>query len=177
MAIMHSHIPAKRFCVSALSALLFVSLHTASAQSNSSALEQLLKSSKANPSLANQLSPTISDSLQQLLRERQSNQQIVDTSAVDSSRSDTLVQPPQRSIYQKLFAGQTIHPDSLMSTLDIFGHDIFSRNANAPANNEAQNVPASYAIGPGDELIVSLWGRINEEHRLSVDRNGAIQLP
>jgi protein involved in polysaccharide export with SLBB domain len=177
MAITYSRILSKRSCVNtltALASLLIVALQPVAAQSNANALNQLLKT---NPALASQLSPAVNDSLQQLLHNRQSQPSRSDTTTtVDSAPADSIIQP-KRSIYQKLFAGQTIHPDSLMRTLDIFGHDIFARNTNTAISNETQAVPATYAIGPGDELIVSLWGRLNEEHRLSVDRNGSIKLP
>src|SRR5260370_356786 len=38
-------------------------------------------------------------------------------------------------------------------------------------------VPAEYAIGPGDELYVRLWGQLNVELRATVDRNGQVFIP
>jgi protein involved in polysaccharide export with SLBB domain len=38
-------------------------------------------------------------------------------------------------------------------------------------------VPARYAIGPGDELLIRVWGKIDLDTRVVVDRNGQISLP
>ena len=38
-------------------------------------------------------------------------------------------------------------------------------------------VSSEYIIGTGDEIILSLWGRINAEHYLIVDRDGNIAIP
>jgi len=38
-------------------------------------------------------------------------------------------------------------------------------------------VPAGYAIGPGDELLIRAWGKIDLDARVVVDRNGQISLP
>ncbi len=41
------------------------------------------------------------------------------------------------------------------------------------------NVPVGddYVIGPGDQLILYFWGRINQTLTLQVDRNGQIEIP
>jgi protein involved in polysaccharide export with SLBB domain len=38
-------------------------------------------------------------------------------------------------------------------------------------------VPADYAIGPGDELLIRAWGKIDIDASVTVDRNGQISLP
>jgi polysaccharide export outer membrane protein len=38
-------------------------------------------------------------------------------------------------------------------------------------------VPADYVIGPGDELYIRLWGQLNVELRVTVDRNGQVFVP
>jgi protein involved in polysaccharide export with SLBB domain len=37
--------------------------------------------------------------------------------------------------------------------------------------------PADYVIGPGDEVLVTLWGTVDAELRLQVDRSGSIAIP
>jgi protein involved in polysaccharide export with SLBB domain len=37
-------------------------------------------------------------------------------------------------------------------------------------------VPADYAIGPGDELLIRVWGKVDLDARVTVDRNGQISL-
>ncbi|MGL6181313.1 MAG: polysaccharide biosynthesis/export family protein, partial [Aestuariivirga sp.] len=38
-------------------------------------------------------------------------------------------------------------------------------------------VPADYLISPGDEIVLSMWGSVDAELRLIVDRSGRITLP
>ena len=38
-------------------------------------------------------------------------------------------------------------------------------------------VPADYVVGPGDELLIRAWGKIDLDSRVTVDRNGQVYLP
>lgn len=38
-------------------------------------------------------------------------------------------------------------------------------------------VPADYIVGPGDEVLVTLWGSVDADLRLIVDRGGRISIP
>jgi protein involved in polysaccharide export with SLBB domain len=71
-----------------------------------------------------------------------------------------------------------VYPDSQLPHLKIFGLEMFSKarpTTFAPA--DFTSVPSSYPINSGDEIIVLLWGRINEEYRLRVSRDGSINIP
>lgn len=82
------------------------------------------------------------------------------------------------SVYEKMVRGTTIHPDHILSDLKVFGHEVFSKStAPSLSSNGHVSVPANYPIGSGDEIVILLWGRINEEYRLTVDRDGKIKIP
>jgi protein involved in polysaccharide export with SLBB domain len=83
------------------------------------------------------------------------------------------------SVYEKIFSGRGIFPDSLIPFLRIFGHEVFSRKQGYQfgASDNLGGVPAGYPIRPGDEIRVHLWGRINEEHTLRVSREGTVTIP
>lgn len=61
--------------------------------------------------------------------------------------------------------------------LKRFGLDLFSGQPStfAPTNNTP--VPVDYVIGPGDSLIVSIFGKDEQTHEVMVDREGAIVVP
>ncbi len=63
------------------------------------------------------------------------------------------------------------------SGLKIFGHELFSRPSSTFAPISQLPVSDSYVIGPGDEIKVLMWGRIDAEYSLVVDREGVIQFP
>lgn len=68
---------------------------------------------------------------------------------------------------------QLVRPDTL--TLQQFGHNIFRNSQIGEINNAA--IPESYLLGPGDNIIISLWGRVQQEWDLTVDREGKVFIP
>jgi protein involved in polysaccharide export with SLBB domain len=62
-------------------------------------------------------------------------------------------------------------------SLPAFGYSVF--NYSPTTFQPAQNVPTptNYVIGPGDELIISLWGETQLVHDLFVSKNGDIYIP
>ncbi len=64
-----------------------------------------------------------------------------------------------------------------VSGLKPFGYDLFkdSTSTFAPINDVP--VPADYVVGPGDQLLVQLFGSQNRSLRLVVGRDGRINLP
>ncbi|HON09253.1 MAG TPA: SLBB domain-containing protein [Chitinispirillaceae bacterium] len=100
-----------------------------------------------------------------------------DSISLDSS----LLNKPQSenySVYEKLLRAEDINPDSIIFSLKMFGYDIFEKSKPSTfAPTDFASVPADYPINVSDEIIVNLWGRINEEYRLKVERDGKIVIP
>lgn len=62
-------------------------------------------------------------------------------------------------------------------TLPAFGYNIFTY---APTTFEPSvNIPApkNYVVGPGDEIVISLWGATQIVHKLTVAKDGSIYIP
>lgn len=57
-----------------------------------------------------------------------------------------------------------------------FGYDLFISSA---PFEPSQNMPVNpdYVLGPGDELRISIWGKINADHSVTIDRDGKINMP
>ncbi len=58
-----------------------------------------------------------------------------------------------------------------------FGYDIF---ANMPSSFSAPTniaVPANYLLGPGDELAVILYGKLNQSSVVEINRDGLVDFP
>jgi polysaccharide biosynthesis/export protein len=129
-----------------------------------------------DPSLARRASqPGAADSL--LLGVRGNGQNRLDSARLESdSATDSIVQIEPRSAYQRLFRGEILNPDSLLDSLRVFGRDAFAQKTSAAAATQLA-VPAQYPMGPGDEIVLLLWGRLNEQHRLSVGRDGTVNVP
>ena len=72
---------------------------------------------------------------------------------------------------------QLMVSDSVGKMLPIYGASLFRQPPSTFAPVENVPVPADYVIGPGDELYVRLWGQLNVELRVTVDRNGQVFVP
>jgi len=60
-----------------------------------------------------------------------------------------------------------------------FGADLVTAMGDRPAAamEDSPLVPDDYLVGPGDEVLVTLWGSVDAELRLPVDRAGRISIP
>jgi polysaccharide export outer membrane protein len=97
-----------------------------------------------------------------------------------NARPLRLTPQPALSSIEKAFRGLDLNappqqpsPQGLLQ----YGYSLFNRPVStfAPGNNLP--VSSDYLVGPGDELKVLMWGRINHSYDLQVDRSGAIAIP
>ena len=61
--------------------------------------------------------------------------------------------------------------------LPIYGENLFRSVPSTFAPLNMAPVPPDYVIGPGDELRIRLWGQVNTQANVRVDRSGDIYLP
>jgi protein involved in polysaccharide export with SLBB domain len=61
--------------------------------------------------------------------------------------------------------------------LPVYGRRLFDQVPTTFAPVERVPVPADYVLGPGDELLIRAWGKIDLDSRVTVDRNGQVYLP
>jgi len=64
----------------------------------------------------------------------------------------------------------TVQKDSL------FGYDFFNNPNISFTPNLNLATPANYQLGPGDELLIDIWGASQNNYRKQVDRKGAIKI-
>ncbi|MHB8108681.1 MAG: SLBB domain-containing protein [Syntrophorhabdaceae bacterium] len=66
----------------------------------------------------------------------------------------------------------------ISTDLKPFGFEFFQEGA-SKVTTERQDVPVpgNYIVGPGDEVRILLWGRVNSQHNLMVDKDGNITVP
>jgi protein involved in polysaccharide export with SLBB domain len=67
--------------------------------------------------------------------------------------------------------------DSAGRPLPLFGQAMFEQPPSTFAPLDLLQVPGDYIIGPGDELQVRIWGQIEADLRVIVDRSGQIYIP
>lgn len=66
---------------------------------------------------------------------------------------------------------------ALGHSLPVFGRGLFRGGSSSFAPSTSITVPSDYVIGPGDELLIRAWGKIDIDLQLTVDRNGQIFIP
>ncbi|OGP22404.1 MAG: hypothetical protein A2054_03965 [Deltaproteobacteria bacterium GWA2_55_10] len=83
----------------------------------------------------------------------------------------------KESAPKTLFERYVAEPGAQEISLKLapFGYDLFSEAA--PAASQDLPVASDYVVGPGDEIDLLLWGRVNGRYNLTVGREGAIQFP
>jgi len=107
---------------------------------------------------------TPTDEQGRLMREEEQRQ-------LQASQNQPPLPPEPPSPFQQMVEATT------GEKLDIYGVSLFRR---VPTTfSPVQNVPVgqAYVLGPGDELVVQLSGQINRQMRLTVNREGDIQIP
>lgn len=67
--------------------------------------------------------------------------------------------------------------DAAGRPLPVFGRQLFDQVPATFAPMDRVPVPANYVLGAGDELLIRVWGKIDLQARVSVDRNGQIFVP
>ena len=72
---------------------------------------------------------------------------------------------------------QNFLEQSVGRALPMYGYNLFNQPPSTFAPISDIPVPQDYVIGPGDEIVLTGWGQVDINLRVTVDRNGAISLP
>jgi protein involved in polysaccharide export with SLBB domain len=67
--------------------------------------------------------------------------------------------------------------DSAGRALPLFGQSLFRQSPSTFSPVDWTQVPSDYIIGPGDELQIKVWGQVEANLRVIVDRAGQIYIP
>jgi len=59
----------------------------------------------------------------------------------------------------------------------LFGYNFFNNPNISFTPNLNLTTPSNYELGPGDELVINLWGAAENTYDVAVDRTGAIRIP
>lgn len=79
------------------------------------------------------------------------------------------------SEFEQYIAGDVI--SELPAKIRQFGYDLFRNPPSTFAPVEKVPVGPDYVMGPGDEIKVAVWGKVEGQWSVVVDRDGNISLP
>jgi protein involved in polysaccharide export with SLBB domain len=79
------------------------------------------------------------------------------------------------STFEQFIAGESV--STISTRISQFGYDLFKDAS--PAFVPSANVPVGpdYVVGPGDEIKITVWGKIEGTWHVTIDRDGNISLP
>lgn len=72
---------------------------------------------------------------------------------------------------------QQMAADSAGRPLPLFGQSLFDLAPSTFAPMDQLQVPTDYIIGPGDGLQITIWGQLEANLRVTVDRSGQVYIP
>ena len=99
------------------------------------------------------------------------------SSSEDSSASQLLALDAEAAHAKDIATEfQLFVADSLGHALPLFGYNLFGPVPSTFAQGDRIPVTANYIIGPGDEILIRVWGQIEFDARAAVDRSGDIYL-
>ncbi len=87
------------------------------------------------------------------------------------NRQDEFLPPDPITDFQRLVRSST------GEMLPIFGRDLFRQAPSTFAPADQIPVTNDYVVGPGDQLLVRLWGPESFNSQLTVDTSGSIYIP
>jgi protein involved in polysaccharide export with SLBB domain len=98
-----------------------------------------------------------------------------ETTITDTIQAGQTTGPAQPSPIERLVSGEL--GGEVSGKLTQFGYDVFQKPVSTFA--PVTNVPVGpdYIVGPGDAFTVTLWGRVNAQYVVEIDRSGQIVLP
>ncbi len=91
----------------------------------------------------------------------------------DTRRSTTATPPVPRGEFE-LFVQRLVGPRPIIRR---FGAELVTQTEDRNVAEFSPLVPADYVVKPGDEVLVTLWGSVNGDLKLKVDRTGRISIP
>ena len=85
--------------------------------------------------------------------------------------------PPRRSDFE-LFVRRLANVEPTDNdSIRRLGAELMTEGDRPDSQDALPRVPADYVVTPGDELVVTIWGSVDADLRLVVDRSGQILIP
>ncbi len=100
-------------------------------------------------------------------------------SSVSFSNQDTNYYLPPESSLPPADSGKSSESDKAPTEndLEIFGYNLFDGTEESFSPILEATPPTDYKLGPGDNVLVNLWGRVDMQLDLTIDREGKVFIP
>lgn len=149
----------------------------AQAQGFTPSAEQIQQFKSMSPAQQQQMAEAAGIDLGALINSHQTSKQPVLSEADIPPNSP----PPQQTEDAQSAAADKQNKSDVDRTdvtkLPLFGRDIFQNTLDSFRPATDIPIPANYIMGPGDTLVIQLYGKENLAHSLVLNREGQIQFP
>jgi polysaccharide export outer membrane protein len=89
--------------------------------------------------------------------------------------NQSLLIPPESPVGDAAVS-QDQKPGRTSDSVQPFGYDLFNVPSELSVPPDVADL-SDYILGPGDNIIIYLWGKVEKEYDLTVDRQGKIFIP
>ena len=107
-------------------------------------------------------------------RMRSSNSDISDEITSGKSGSGSELNTDADLQYAEFYEGAKVANDTVKK---VFGHDIFNNKLLSFEPNMNIATPQDYVLGPGDQLVIDVYGASQKSYQLTVSPEGTVTVP
>ncbi|MDE5551755.1 MAG: polysaccharide biosynthesis/export family protein, partial [Muribaculaceae bacterium] len=80
---------------------------------------------------------------------------------------------PEETTYQENeLVVDVFTPDERQTAREVYGHDLFNSRGLTFDPNKNMATPRDYRLGPGDEVVIDVWGAAEEHIRETISPEG-----
>src|SRR3990172_5753289 len=127
------------------------------------------------PSAPDQLTPEQQKKIKGLLPQKSPQKSPIDD--IDDKKTKGKAEEIPKKIlspFEEYIQGKT--PLFVSSEVEQFGYNLFEQPPSTFAPVDSLPVSPDYLVGPGDEVKISIWGKINADYTAEIDNDGKISV-
>lgn len=83
---------------------------------------------------------------------------------------------PEVMVQENAGVVDVMAPERGEAAREVYGHDIFSSRSLSFEPNKNMATPKDYRLGPGDEVIIDIWGAAEDHLRETISPEGSIMI-
>lgn len=149
----------------------------AQAQGFTPTAEQIQQFKNMSPAQQQQMAEAAGIDINALMSSHQEGNQPVLSDGADTSETKSVQQTKDAAEKAPKSEDEVDDAPTDPTKLPLFGRDLFQNGLDAFRPATDIPVPANYVMGPGDTLVIQLYGKENLAHSLVLNREGQIQFP
>lgn len=122
---------------------------------------------------------TLSQAEIEALKQQQSGQSLQTQDVRRTRQVTTTATSVNKNLEDEVMEGDPIQPATTVVSPQnrIFGHDLFTNSKLTFEPNLSIATPDNYVLGPGDEVIVDVWGDAQSSENFTISPDGRINIP